>query len=99
MRWENREWFEYQEAVIAMVIRDYLVQIRRSYQYKEDAPLIMGACLPGEYHEVPLHILLLQAMLLGWKSFLIGSSPAMGAIESLSFLNFSLKMLIEEVLQ
>ncbi|MFJ7668329.1 MerR family transcriptional regulator [Lysinibacillus sp. NPDC097195] len=83
MRWEKREWSEYQEAVITMVIRDYLVQIRRSYQYKEDAPLIMGACLPGEYHEVPLHILLLQAMLLGWKSFLIGSSPAMGAIESL----------------
>lgn len=83
MRWEKREWSEYQEAVITMVIRDYLVQIRRSYQYKEDAPLIMGACLPGEYHEVPLHILLLQAMLLGWKSFLIGSSPAIGAIESL----------------
>jgi len=83
LRWEKREWSEYQEAVITMVIRDYLVQIRRSYQYKEGAPLIMGACLPGEYHEVPLHILLLQAMLLGWKSFLIGSSPAIGAIESL----------------
>ncbi|WP_337982711.1 MerR family transcriptional regulator [Lysinibacillus sp. C5.1] len=83
MRWEKAEWSEYQEAVITMVIRDYLVQIRRNYQYKDNAPLIMGACLPGEYHEVPLHILLLQAMLLGWKSFLIGSSPALGAIESL----------------
>ncbi|KOS66229.1 transcriptional regulator, marr family protein [Lysinibacillus contaminans] len=82
-RWEKKEWTEYQEAVSTMVVRDYLVQLRRNYHYKEDAPLIMGACLPGEYHEVPLHILLLQAMMVGWRSFLVGSSPAIGAIESL----------------
>ncbi|WP_332645802.1 MerR family transcriptional regulator [Lysinibacillus sp. 54212] len=82
-RWEKKEWTEYQEAVSSMIVRDYLVQIRRNFPYKEDAPLIMGACLPGEYHEVPLHILLLQAMMAGWKSFLVGSSPALGAIESL----------------
>lgn len=82
-RWEKKEWTEYQESVSTMVVRDYLVQLRRNYHYKEDAPLIMGACLPGEYHEVPLHILLLQAMMVGWRSFLVGSSPAIGAIESL----------------
>lgn len=82
-RWERKEWTEYQESVSTMVVRDYLVQVRRNYYCKEDAPLIMGACLPGEYHEVPLHILLLQAMMHGWRSFLVGSSPAIGAIESL----------------
>ncbi|MFJ8236298.1 MerR family transcriptional regulator [Ureibacillus sp. NPDC094379] len=82
-RWENHEWTEYQESVASMTVRDYLTQLRRNYPYKEDAPLLMGACLPGEYHEVPLQILLLQAMLNGWKSFLVGSSPALGAIESL----------------
>lgn len=92
-RWEKKEWTEYQESVSSMVVRDYLVQLRRNFQYKEDAPLILGACLPGEYHEVPLHILLLQAMMVGWRSFLIGSSPAIGAIESL-VTNFQPKLVL-----
>lgn len=82
-RWERKEWTEYQESVSSMIVRDHLTYIRRNYPYKEDAPLLMGACLPGEYHEVPLQILLLQALLSGWKSFLVGNSPALGSIESL----------------
>lgn len=82
-RWENQEWTEFQESVASMIVRDYLTYLRRNFPYKKDAPLLMGACLPGENHEIPLQILLLQAMLNGWKSFLVGSSPAMGAIESL----------------
>ncbi|OZS77880.1 MarR family transcriptional regulator [Tetzosporium hominis] len=82
-RWEKKQWDEYQEAVSSMVVRDFLVQIRRNYPYREDAPLVLGACIPGEYHEVPLHILLLQFMVRGWKSFMIGASPASGCIESL----------------
>lgn len=82
-RWEKKQWDEYQEAVSSMVVRDFLVQIRRNYPYREDAPLVLGACIPGEYHEVPLHILLLQFMVRGWKSFMIGSSPAPGSIEAL----------------
>lgn len=82
-RWEKQQWDEYQEAVSSMVVRDFLVQIRRNYPYREDAPLVLGACIPGEYHEVPLHILLLQFMVRGWKSFMIGASPASGSIESL----------------
>lgn len=82
-RWEKKQWDEYQEAVATMVLRDFLVQIRRNYPYREDAPLVLGACIPGEFHEVPLHILLLQFMVRGWKSFMIGSSPAPGSIEAL----------------
>lgn len=82
-RWEKKEWSEYQECLSSMAVRDYLVQIRRNFRWKENAPLMMGACLPGEYHEIPLHILLLQGMMAGWKSFLVGSSPAIGTIESL----------------
>jgi hypothetical protein len=82
-RWEKQEWTGYQESVASMIVRDYLIQLRRNYPCRDDAPLLMGACLPGEFHEVPLQILLLQAMMTGWKSFLVDSSPAIGAIESL----------------
>lgn len=82
-RWSKQEWSEYQEAVSSLVVRDFLVQIRRNYQYREDAPLIIGACLPNETHEIPLHIVLLQLMIKGWKTILIGASPAPGSIESM----------------
>jgi len=82
-RWERGEWDEYQESVSSLVVRDYLVQIRRNYRCREDAPLVLGACLPHEMHEVPLHIVLLQLMLRGWKTILVGTSPAPKSIESL----------------
>ncbi|KAA9014552.1 MerR family transcriptional regulator [Niallia endozanthoxylica] len=83
-RWENREWDEYQESVSSLVVRDFLVQIRRNYPYRENAPFVLGACLPYEHHEVPLHLILLRFMMKGWKTQLIGASPAPGAIESLA---------------
>jgi DNA-binding transcriptional MerR regulator len=80
-RWENGQWGEYQEALASMAVRDYLVELRRNFKYREQAPTLMGACLPNEQHEVPVLLLLLQAMLKGWKTILIGSSPADGSIE------------------
>jgi len=82
-KWHRKEWSEYQESVSSLVVRDFLVQIRRNYQCSDDAPLVVGACLPYERHEIPLHILLLQFMMKGWKTILVGTSPAPGAIESL----------------
>ncbi|MGO4375568.1 MerR family transcriptional regulator, partial [Paenibacillus sp. MCAF20] len=82
-KWEAGEWDEYQESVSSLVVRDMLVQIRRSFQYTENAPLVVGACLPMEQHEIPVHYLLLQFMLKGWRSFLISASPAPGSIEAL----------------
>ncbi|MEK4714397.1 MULTISPECIES: MerR family transcriptional regulator [unclassified Sporosarcina] len=82
-KWHMKEWSEYQESVSSLVVRDFLVQIRRNYQSSDDAPLVLGACLPYERHEIPLHILLLQFMMKGWKTVLVGTSPAPGAIESL----------------
>ncbi|OKL38388.1 MerR family transcriptional regulator [Domibacillus mangrovi] len=82
-RWGKGEWDEYQESISSLVVRDFLVQIRRNYQCRDDASLILGACLPYERHEIPLHIILLQFMLKGWKTILIGASPAPGSIESL----------------
>ncbi|SDN46992.1 MerR HTH family regulatory protein [Psychrobacillus sp. OK028] len=82
-RWEREEWDEYQEAVSSMSVRDYLIQIRKTFQLREDAPVVIGACLPEENHELPMHIVLLQFMLRGWKTVLVGASPAPGAIESL----------------
>lgn len=82
-KWEKREWSEYQESVSSLVVRDFLVQIRRNFQTKEDSSLVLAACLPHEQHEIPLHILLLQFMMRGWKTILIGASPATGSIEAL----------------
>ncbi|MEG0384120.1 MAG: MerR family transcriptional regulator [Solibacillus sp.] len=82
-RWQRKEWNEYQEAISSLVVRDMLVQIRRNFKCREDSPLIVGACLPFEQHEIPIHILLLQFMMKGWKTILVGASPAPGAIESL----------------
>ncbi|WP_214630890.1 MerR family transcriptional regulator [Paenibacillus agaridevorans] len=82
-KWEAGEWDEFQESVSSLVVRDMLVQIRRNFQYNDNAPLVIGACLPMEQHEIPVHFLLLQLLLKGWKTFLIGASPAPGSIESL----------------
>ena len=82
-KWENHEWDEYQESVSSLVVRDFLIQIRRNYQYRESARFVLGACLPFEHHEVPLHLFLLRFMMQGWKTQLIGASPAPGAIEAL----------------
>jgi MerR family transcriptional regulator, light-induced transcriptional regulator len=82
-KWERGEWEAFQESVTSLVVRDFLVEIRSSFRYDDNAPLILGACLPGELHEVPVHIILLQCLMRGWKTKLIGSSPAPGSIEAL----------------
>lgn len=82
-RWEKGEWSEFQEALSSLSVRDFLVPIRRNFQLNSDAPLLLGACLPHEQHEVPVHLLLLKVMLKGWKTMLVGSSPAPGSIESI----------------
>lgn len=80
-RWEKGQWGEYQESLASLTVRDFLVQLRRNFKYRENAPTLLGACLPYEQHEVPVLILLIQAMLKGWKTILIGASPAEGSIE------------------
>lgn len=82
-KWENHEWDEYQESVSSLVVRDFLVQIRRNYHYREQAPFVLGACMPYEHHEIPVHLILMEFMMKGWKTQLVGASPAPGAIESL----------------
>jgi MerR family transcriptional regulator, light-induced transcriptional regulator len=82
-RWEHGKWSEYQETLASVAVRDFLIQIRRNFQSRENAPLIIVACLPNERHEIPVHLLLLQIMLKGYKTLMIGSSPAPGTIESL----------------
>ena len=80
--WESGTWSEYQEALSSLVVRDQLVQVRRNFQYREGSPILLGACLPFELHEIPVHIILLQLMLRGWRTVMIGASPALGAIQS-----------------
>ncbi|WP_233879333.1 MerR family transcriptional regulator [Virgibacillus halodenitrificans] len=83
-RWESGEWSESQETVSSMVIRDFLIQVRRNLPTLENAPLVIGACLPEERHELPLHINLLPLTLKGCRTLLLGPSPAPGTIERLT---------------
>ncbi|UJL46163.1 MerR family transcriptional regulator [Virgibacillus sp. NKC19-16] len=82
-RWEIGEWDAYQESVVSLVVRDFLIQIRRNFQYADHAPMALGACLPGEQHEIPVHIILLKLMMRGWKTTLVGTSPAKNSIQAL----------------
>lgn len=81
-RWRDGRWGEYQEALASLVVRDFLVQLRRNFQFDEAAPLLLGACLPNERHEIPLHIILLEVMLQGWRTVILGPSPAPNSIQS-----------------
>lgn len=81
-RWEDGRWGEWQEALSSLVVRDFLVQLRRNFQFNENAPLMLGACLPEERHEIPLHIIILKSMLKGWRTVIVGPSPAPYAIQS-----------------
>ncbi len=81
--WESGEWDESQESITSLVIRDFLVQIRRNFDLPADAPKILGCCLPNELHEIPLQIILLQAMMGGWRTIAAGPSPKLSSIEFL----------------
>ena len=80
--WETHIWGEYQEAMASLAVRDFLVSLRRTITISPDAPLIVGSCLPGERHEIPMHILLIKCMMRGYQTLMLGPSPAPQAIES-----------------
>lgn len=80
--WCERAWGEYQEAISSQTVRDFLANIRRHYFVQADAPLVLGSCLPGERHEIPMQILLIQCMLRGYQTVMLGPSPAPTAIQS-----------------
>lgn len=80
--WCEKVWGEYQEAISSQTVRDYLSYVRRHFFVSDDAPLVLGSCLPGERHEIPMQILLLQCMLRGYRTIMLGPSPAPTAIQS-----------------
>ncbi|WP_431028868.1 MerR family transcriptional regulator [Lysinibacillus sp. LZ02] len=80
--WCEKKWGEYQEAVSSQTIRDFLANLRRRFHVPEHAPLVVGSCLPKERHEIPIHILLIQCMLRGYRTLMLGPAPAPTAIES-----------------
>ena len=80
--WCERTWGEYQEAIASQTVRDFLANLRREMYVPESAPLIVGSCLPGEYHEIPMHILLVQCALKGYRTMMLGQSPAPKAMDN-----------------
>lgn len=81
--WCSKNWAEHQEAVSSQTIRDYLVSIRRSIYVEEDAPIVVGSCLPFERHENAIQILLIKCMLKGYRTIMLGPAPAPSAIENI----------------
>lgn len=80
-KWFIGEWEEFKEALSSQVVRDFLANLRRTLYVPADAPIILGSCLPNERHEIPLQILMLQSMLLGYRAIMLGPSPAPHAIQ------------------
>lgn len=80
-RWATKQWAEYQEKFSSTLLQHHLIELSHQIPIPQNAKLVMGACLPNEQHELPLHILLLQIQLKGYRIFLIGQSPAPGTIE------------------
>ena len=80
--WCEKKWGEYQEAVSSQTIRDFLANLRRRFYIPENAPLVVGSCLPNERHEIPMQIILVQCMLRGYRTLMLGPAPAPTAIES-----------------
>ena len=80
--WCEKKWGEYQEAVSSQTIRDFLANLRRRFYIPENAPLIVGSCLPNERHEIPMQLILVQCMLRGYRTLMLGPAPAPTAIES-----------------
>lgn len=80
--WCDKEWGECQEAVSSQTIRDFLANVRRHFHVPESAPLVVGSCLPNERHEIPIQILLVQCMLRGYRTLMLGPAPAPTSIES-----------------
>jgi len=72
---------ELQRHVAATVVRDFLIQQRASVSERDDAPLLIGACLPSEHQEIPLHLVMLEASLKGWRTLYLGPSPSRAALE------------------
>ena len=81
--WETKEWDESQESVSSLAVKDYLTEIDRHFQIKEDAPHVLGLCLPGELHDIPLQLTLLHMKMKGWRTTRIAASPKFTAIEKL----------------
>ena len=81
-RWCAGIWEEFQEALSSLVIRDYLAYLRRQLYIPTNASAILGSCLPNERHEIPMQLLLLQSMFLGYRTTMLGPSPAPAAIQS-----------------
>lgn len=81
-RWQTKQWSEYQEKFVSTFIQHHLITLRHQMPAPPNAKLVVGACLPHEQHELPLHILLLQILLRGYRIFLVGQSPAPGTIEN-----------------
>lgn len=81
--WQHQTMGPHQEKVASTVIRDFLACTRRSMTGDPEQPLVLGACLPGEAHEIAVQISLILASTRGYRNFMIGALPAKETISLL----------------
>ena len=74
-------WDAFQEHISSLAVRDFLIRQYSSFVAPPDAPLFLAACIPGERHEIMLHLAMLGAAIRGFKTAFLGISPAPNALE------------------
>jgi len=80
VRWSRKMLSEYQEHLISTAILNFLQRVRASLVEEPFGPLVLCSTVPYERHEITLQILMIRALLLGWRVAYLGASPAPGAI-------------------
>lgn len=79
--WQSKAWSEYQEHIASSAILTFLQRLRTSLVEESRGPLSLCATVPYERHEITLQLLMIHALLNGWRIAYLGASPAPGAIE------------------
>jgi excisionase family DNA binding protein len=73
-QWENKKISVYEEHRMSFLIRMHLMKLDQFLPavIKNNAPLAIMACAPGEHHELPLQLSALVLKKQGWKTDILG---------------------------
>lgn len=73
-QWSSGKISVYDEHRISFNMRTHLIKLERLIPDKTRplSPVAMLACAPGEYHELPMHLIYLIYKMHGWKTHVLG---------------------------
>lgn len=80
VKWSRKLWSEYQEHLMSNAILNFLQRLRGSLTEDPFGKTVLCSTVPYERHDLTLQVLMLHAVLLGWRVSYLGVSPAPGAL-------------------